>query len=341
MSWLIPIIKTVVPKVTKFINDGVQGLDSDDELVDGTGFQGIPRIYKISSKSLAGPVTDEDRKKEECLVVTNEELTRRQVAQAVVEQARVEHLVLGMPLDGLTQSQVTVTCEYSFTFGPGESNIAAGYIGKGDHVSLQLTPRNYHFFSQLGKHELVKFNNCHITSQLTSAYDADTFVAFIPVVKNTEGINLDILSHLTKKAKYSQGQPIDYTIRYVAPSLVQYNKDTNQWKTLSMYLEPNKAVRVSYVKEIYDEDKTKMFSYGTLIIIKQNTSNQTISSTFKVDMTFDVWDYLDNSMSIDEAQRIYQAEIDNNDVNEDKEDDEEKEGCTAASQSFRARRAKK
>lgn len=339
MSWLIPIIKTVVPKVTKFINDGVQGLDGDDELADGTGFQGIPRIYKISSKSLAGPVTDEDRKKEECLVVTNEELTRRQVAEAIVEQARVEHLVLGMPLDGLTQSQVTVTCEYSFTFGPGETNITNGYIGKGDHVSLQLTPRNYHFFSQLGKHELVKFNNCHITSQLTSAYDADTFVAFIPVVKNTEGINLDILSHLTKKAKYLQGQPVDYTIRYVAPSLVQYNKEGNQWKTLSMYLEPNKAVRVSYVKEIYEEDHNKMFSYGTLIIIKQNTSNQTISSTFKIDMTFDVWDYLDNSMSIDEAQRIYQAEIDNND--DDDGNGKEDEGCTAAAQSFRARRAKK
>lgn len=337
MSWLIPIIKTVLPKVTKFINDGVQGLDGDDELSDFT----TTRVGSVVNR-LDAPVSDDDRKKEECLVVTNEELTRRQVAKAVVEQARVEHLVLGMPLDGLTQSQVTVTIEYSFTFGPGESNIKAGYVGKGDHVSLQLTPRNYHFFSQLGKHELVKFNNCHITSQLTSAYDADTFVAFIPVVKNTEGINLDILSHLTKKAKYLQGQPVDYTIRYVAPSLVQYDKENEQFKTLSMYLEPNKAVRVSYVKEIYDEDRTKMFSYGTLIIIKQNTSNQTISSTFKIDMTFDVWDYLDNSMSIDEAQEIYKKEISNNNGDDGKqEEDEDKEGCTAASQSFRARRAKK
>lgn len=337
MSWLIPVLKVVVPKVTSFINNGIQGLDGDDELSDFT----TTRVGSVVNR-LDAPVTDEDRKKEECLVVTNEELTRRQVAKAVVEQARVEHLVLGMPLDGLTQSQVTVTIEYSFTFGPGESNIKAGYVGKGDHVSLQLTPRNYHFFSQLGKHELVKFNNCHITSQLTSAYDADTFVAFIPVVKNTEGINLDILSHLTKKAKYLQGQPVDYTIRYVAPSLVQYDKENEQFKTLSMYLEPNKAVRVSYVKEIYDEDRTKMFSYGTLIIIKQNTSNQTISSTFKIDMTFDVWDYLDNSMSIDEAQEIYKKEIDNNNGGNDGDDGkQEEEGCTAASQSFRARRAKK
>lgn len=336
MSWLIPVLKVVVPRVTKFINDGVQGLDGDDELSDYT----TTKVGSVVNR-LDAPVTDEDRKKEECLVVTNEELTRRQVAKAVVEQARVEHLVLGMPLDGLTQSQVTVTIEYSFTFGPGESDIKAGYVGKGDHVSLQLTPRNYHFFSQLGKHELVKFNNCHITSQLTSAYDADTFVAFIPVVKNTNGINLDILSHLTKKAKYLQGQPVDYTIRYVAPSLVQYDKASEQFKTLSMYLEPNKAVRVSYVKDIYDQDKTKMFSYGTLIIIKQNTSNQTISSNFKIDMTFDVWDYLDNSMSIDEAQEIYKKEISNNDGNDGDDGNGEEEGYAPASQSFRARRAKK
>ena len=84
-----------------------------------------------------------------------------------------------------------------------------------------------------------------------------------------------------------------------------------------------------------------MFSYGTLIIIKQNTSNQTISSTFKVDMTFDVWDYLDNSMSIDEAQKIYQAEIDNNDDDGSSREEKEDEGCTATSQSFRSRRAKK
>ena len=335
MSWIIPIIKTVVPKVTKFINDGVQGLDGDDELSDTT-FRNVGL-----QRTLDSPVTEDDKKKEECLIVTNEEISRREVIKSMIEQARVEHLVLGMPLDGLTKSQVVVSCEYSFTFGPNATNLDQNYIGKDDHVSFQLTPRNYHFFSQLGKHELVKFNNCHITSQLTSAYDASTLVAFIPVVKNTDGISLDILSHITKKAKYNQGEPVDYTIRYVSPSLVEYDTETKQFKTLSNYLEPNKVVRVSYIQDIYKENPPKMFSYGTIIVIKQNTSNQTISCNFKIDMTFDVWDYLDNSMSIDEAQRIYQAEIDNNDNDGNEKEDEGKENSTTSSQSFRTRRTKK
>ena len=276
MSWIIPIIKTVVPKVTKFINDGVQGLDGDDELSDTT-FRNVGL-----RRTLDSPVTEDDKKKEECLIVTNEEISRREVIKSMIEQARVEHLVLGMPLDGLTKSQVVVSCEYSFTFGPNATNLDQNYIGKDDHVSFQLTPRNYHFFSQLGKHELVKFNNCHITSQLTSAYDASTLVAFIPVVKNTDGISLDILSHITKKAKYNQGEPVDYTIRYVSPSLVEYDTETKQFKTLSNYLEPNKVVRVSYIQDIYKENPPKMFSYGTIIVIKQNTSNQTISCNFKI-----------------------------------------------------------
>ena len=313
--------KKVLPYAGNFLIGGIKGvmegqLDGDLAGFDSTfpGRLGVMNPALLASlKNLDSPLDDNDRKGEECLVVTNDEITKRQAVQAMVEQARIEHLVLEMPVEGLRKSEITVTATYSFQFGPGESRPNANpvYVGNGDHVSFQLTPRKYNNFTQLTKHELLKFKTCRITSQLTSAYDSSTIVGYIPFVKDTSGINNGILGMLTKRVNLQPSEPLDFTIRYVSPALVEYVNENGRvsWNPKSMYLEPNKIVRADYIKSLYQGDERKtMFSYGTVIILKENTGEATISCKYKVEMVFDVWDYLDIGMDLEHAQQEWDDE---------------------------------
>lgn len=326
------IAKTILPYAASFLISGIKGVAGglDDDLA-GTNVMPsnatrllslIPPHLRILNSKIIGnldsPLDDKDKKSEECLVVTNDEISRRQALEAMFEQARIEHLVLGMPVEGLKKSEVTVTATYAFQFGPKlltnekpdipEENIT--YVQPGDHVSFQLTPRLYNNFTQLTRHELVKFRTCRITSQLTSAYDSTTIVGYIPFVKNTKDINNYILGMLTKRVNLQPAEPLDFTVRYVSPALVEYNKTTNTWTPADMYLEPNKIVRADYIKHLYNEEKNTntMFSYGTVIILKENTGESTISCKYKVEMTFDVWDYIDIAMDLEHAQEQWDEE---------------------------------
>ena len=172
------ILPTVLSGVGKFAWGGFNALfgkklDDDESLTDFTPYQGIPRIATLDQT--LGP---EDKKKEECLVVTSEEITKREALKTIVEQARIEHLALDMPISDLTQSKVVVYCDYNYTFGPGETNVEQNYVGKDDKVSLQLTPRNYNNFSELGRHELVKFKECRIKSIASSFFNFESDIFF-------------------------------------------------------------------------------------------------------------------------------------------------------------------
>lgn len=320
LSAITGIAKKVLPYAGNFLIGGIKGvmegqLDGDLAGFDGTfaGRMGMNPALLTTLKNLDSPLDDNDRKGEECLVVTNEEISKRQAVEAMLEQARIEHLVLEMPTEGLRKSEVIVTATYSFQFGPGESkpNSNPVYVGNGDHVSFQLTPRKYNNFTQLTKHELIKFRSCRITSQLTSAYDSSTIVGYIPFVKDTSGINNGILGMLTKRVNLQPAEPLDFTIRYVSPALVEYINEngTVSWNPKSMYLEPNKIVRADYIKSLYQGDEKKtMFSYGTIIVLKENTGEATISCKYKVEMVFDTWDYLDIGMDLEHAQQEWDDE---------------------------------
>lgn len=323
MGWLSAITKvvtTALPYVTSFVGGGISSVVNgvkngqlDDDLSGVVGYPDLTKYAKAAG--LDSPLDDNDRKGEECLVVTNEEITRRQAAQAILEQARIEHLVLEMPIDGLKKSEVIVTATYAFQFGP---KLAPGtvvpegitYVQPGDHVSFQLTPRKYNNFTQLTKHELIKFRSCRITSQLTSAYDSSTIVGYIPFVKNTQNINNTILGMLVKRVNLLPAEPLDFTIRYTSPALVEFDSRTGIYTPKTLFLEPNKVVRADYVKSLYNEqdNKNTMFSYGTVVVLKENTGEATISCKYKVEMNFEVWDYIDIGMDLEHAQQEWDDE---------------------------------
>lgn len=326
LSIVTGVAKTILPHAINFIKGGVNGVMSgldgdlagmDASVADPTRYSTGLRFLAGANKILDSPLDDNDRKGEECLVVTNEEISKRQALEAMVEQARIEHLALEMPVEGLTKSQVIVTGTYNFKFGPklldssnGENDEVINYIEPGDHVSFQLTPRRYNNFTQLTKHELVKFRTCRITSQVTSGYDTSTVVGYIPFVKNTKDINNVILGMLTKRINLLPSEQLDFTIRYTSPALVDYNKVTGVYTPQSLYLEPNKVIRADYIKHLYKEEGNTqtMFSYGTVIVLKENTGEQTVSCKYKVEMIFDVWDYIDTGMSLEKAQEEWDEE---------------------------------
>jgi len=265
------------------------------------------------TRPVGGILDDNDRKGEEVLVVTQGEIERRQVLQAMMEQARTEHLVLEMPIEGLKRCQVVVNASYKCIFCPElptnpEKN--ATYITPGNHVEIQLIPRPFNNFTQLMNHELVKLESVRLTSQSISGYSSSTFIGYIPFAKNTGKINNQVLRTITK---LNESYPIDYTVRYFSPALVEYNSSTGEYIPQSVYFEPNKPIRSDYIKNAYNAGEKKLLSFGTFVILKENVGEEIIADKYNIEMTFAVWDYINMGMSLEAAQKQWEEEHPNGD----------------------------
>lgn len=256
---------------------------------------------------------DNDRKAEEVLVVTQGEIEKRRVLEAMMEQARTEHLVLEMPVEGLKRCQVVVNASYKCIFCPEvpanpEKN--ATYVTPGNHVEIQLIPRPFNNFTQLMNHELVKLESVRLTSQSISGYSSSTFIGYIPFAKNTNKINNQILRTITK---LNESYPIDYTVRYFSPALVEYNGSTGEFIPQSVYFEPNKPIRSDYIRNAFNAGEKKMLSFGTFVILKENVGGEIIADKYNIEMTFAVWDYINMGMSLEAAQKQWEEEHPNGD----------------------------
>lgn len=332
LSAITSIVSTVLPHAIDFIRGGTQevirNLDGDLAGVDVTMNPTVGSRFHLGGLSFdynkahpsgeqllkkLGMLDDNDRKGEEVLVVTQGEIERRQVIQAMLEQARIEHLVLEMPLEGLKRCKVVVNASYKCVFCPRVPEVeekGVNYITPGNHVEIQLIPRKYNNFTQLMNHELVKLETVRLTSQSISGYSSSTFVGYIPYAKNTLKINNQVLRTITK---LNESYPIDYTVRYFSPALVEYNGSTGEYNPQSVYFEPNKSIRADYVRNAYNNDEKKMLSFGTFVILKENVGEDVIADKYNIEMTFAVWDYINMGMSLEAAQKQWEDEHPNGD----------------------------
>lgn len=351
LSAITSVVSTVLPHVIDFVRGGTQevirnldgdlaGVDATFNPTDSTRYglakslsspsfsklvennpilkREIERALKFTNDSplthvVGGMLDDNDRKGEEVLVVTQGEIERRQVVQAMLEQARIEHLVLEMPLEGLKRCKVVVNASYKCIFCPRVPEVeekGVNYITPGNHVEIQLIPRKYNNFTQLMNHELVKLETVRLTSQSISGYSSSTFVGYIPYAKNTLKINNQVLRTITK---LNESYPIDYTVRYFSPALVEYNGSTGEYNPQSVYFEPNKPIRADYVRNAYNNGEKKMLSFGTFVILKENVGEDVIADKYNIEMTFAVWDYINMGMSLEAAQKQWEDEHPNGD----------------------------
>ena len=318
LSVLTGIVSKVIPHAIDFVKGGIKevtgNLDGDLAGVDvtfnpttATRF-GLTRPYPVG-----GLLDDNDRKGEEVLVVTQGEIERRQVLEAMMEQARVEHLVLEMPLEGLRRCKVIINASFKCVFCPQVPEVeekGVNYITPGNHVEIQLIPRKYNNFTQLMNHELVKLETVRLTSQSISGYSSSTFIGYIPFAKNTNKINNQVLRTITK---LNESYPIDYTVRYFSPALVEYNSSTGEYVPQSAYFEPNKPIRADYIRNAYNAGEKKLLSFGTFVILKENVGEDVIADKYNIEMTFAVWDYLNMGMSLEAAQKQWEEEHPNGD----------------------------
>lgn len=332
LSAITSIVTQVLPHVIDFVRGGTQevirNLDGDLAGVDVTfnpanaNRFGLAKSLQIQewikqqmklTHPVGGLLDDNDRKGEEVLVVTQGEIERRQVIQAMMEQARTEHLVLEMPLEGLRRCKVVVNASYKCIFCPQVPEVeekGVNYITPGNHVEIQLIPRKYNNFTQLMNHELVKLETVRLTSQSISGYSSSTFVGYIPYAKNTLKINNQVLRTITK---LNETYPVDYTVRYFSPALVEYNGSTGEYNPQSVYFEPNKPIRADYVRNAYNNGEKKMLSFGTFVILKENVGEEIIADKYNIEMTFAVWDYINMGMSLEAAQKQWEEEHPNGD----------------------------
>ena len=258
-------------------------------------------------------MSDNEKKSEEVLVVTQDEISRREFLQAILEQAHIEHLVLEMPLEGLKRCQVIVNANFKCVFCPQEPSVKekdTTYVTPGNHVEIQLIPRSYNNFTQLMSHELVKLETVQLTSQNISGYSNSTRIGYIPYAKNTKNINNQILKTLTKLNKQ---YPVEYTVRYFSPALVEYvvpegDPTKAEYVPQSVYFEPNKPIRSDYIRNAYNAGEKKMLSFGTFVILKENVGEEVIAEDYNIEMTFAVWDYLNMGMSLEAAQKQWDEE---------------------------------
>lgn len=245
-------------------------------------------------------------KGEEILVATRADLTKRQIMAAVADQAHIESSAFHMPTLGLKHSQVTVSLhlEYTFSPQPTEVNTTVGIpnVNFNDHVMMNLMPKNFAFYKNLLKHELIKFNNCTIVSSNTSGFDTTTNVGFFPATKNTLHVSNAVLLQMSKRLELDPEEKMAYTIRYVSPAIVKYEmndqKQYTKLQSLDMFLEPNKIIRTEYLQGLAADEA---LSYGTVVIVKQNVGT-IIGMSYTVNMTFDVWDYIINGYKLEDVE---------------------------------------
>ena len=158
------------------------------------------------NSAMDAPIDDKERKQEEVLVVTQADISKRQLLEFASHQQRIERLGFQMPVNGLTKSKVVLTlhCEYTYSSQPTNLNIKN--INYNDHVVIQMIPKNFSFYKNLLKHELFKFSNMRIVSANTSGFDTTTVIGFIPVTTDTNPYTNGLLMQLCKKLEVTTGE---------------------------------------------------------------------------------------------------------------------------------------
>lgn len=254
------------------------------------------------SYPMDAPIDDKERKQEEVLVVTQSDVSKRQLLQFVSNQQRIERLGFQMPVNGLTKSKVVLTLHCEYTYSSQPTNLSIKNINYNDHVVIQMIPKNFSFYKNLMKHELFKFSNMRIVSANTSGFDTTTVIGFIPVTTDTDPYTNGLLMQLCKKLEVTTGEEVAYNIRYCSPDIITYEKRENgslkNIKSQYMFLEPNKIIKSDYVAALPEGTD---LSYGSVIIIKQNVG-QIVGMSFNINMEFDVWDYIVNGIKLSEVK---------------------------------------
>lgn len=322
LSTLFTVFKEVAPVVYDMVNPLIQrGVDAlrvmeplPVEFWRGTA---IDSGAVTGTMSMDDPIDAKEIKQEEVLVVSQQEVTRRQLIEFVSNQQRIERLGFQMPVTGLTKSKVILTlhCEYTYSTQPTDLKIKN--INYNDHVVIQMIPKNFSFYKNLLKHELFKFSNMRIVSANTSGFDTTTVIGFIPVTTDTDPYTNGLLMQLCKKLEVTTGEEVSYNIRFCSPDVITYEKRENgslkNIKSQYMFLEPNKIIKTDYIANLPEGTD---LSYGSVVIIKQNVGS-IVGMSFNINMEFDVWDYIVNGVKMTEVK---DKDLDG------KDDDEEGDG---------------
>lgn len=263
------------------------------------------------------PISEAERKQEEVLMITPGDVSQRAVLEDISKQHEIESAVLCMPCLGLAQSQQVISLHYDYTYSSQASGLnqstGLNNVNYNDHALFHLIPSKFAFYDRLMKHELIKFNKVTIVSYSTSGYDSTTTAGFFPVTKSTEGMKNASLLQMCKKLELDPEEKMTYTIRYVAPEFIKYTENEMEQVTSvkleDPFLEPNKVIKVDYLKKLNEANKNvtvggekEDLSYGSVVMIKQNVSDQIIGMSFTVNMYFDCWDYVINGCRLEDIQ---------------------------------------
>lgn len=252
--------------------------------------------------SLDDPISEQERKQEEVLVVTHQEITQRQLIAFAQEQMKVDDLAFGMPVNGLAKSSVVLSLHLEYTYSSEHTNMEIKNVNYNDHVYFHIMPKRFAFYDNLMRHDLFKFRNLSIKSASTSGFDTATMIGFFPVTTDTSQCSNGLLMQICKKLEVKADEDVSYNVRYVSPDVVSYTRDSNKdykdIKSKYMCLEPNKVIKTDYIKGL--EENTDL-SYGTIVIVKQNVG-AVVGMSFTINMEFDCWDYVVNGVKLSEIK---------------------------------------
>lgn len=305
------IAKNVVPVAWNIAQPMLQAGVNAIESMDGT--EGRNYYSNLNSTSvdlrplirnMDDPISEKDRRQEEVLVVTNAEITQRQLLQFVQEQMKVEEYAFEMPLNGLARSSVILSFHAEYTFSTEKTNLKIKNVNYNDHVYFHLIPKDFAFYDMLLKHDLFQYKNTYIKSASTSGFDTTTMIGFFPITTDTSNCTNGLLMQLCKRLETKPDEEVKYNIRYAAPDVITYQLDANKQrkdiKSKYMFLEANKIVKTDNVIALDEEENTDL-SYGTIVIVKQNVG-QIVGMSFTINMEFDVWDYVINGIKLSEIK---------------------------------------
>ena len=321
-STLVSVFKEVAPVAWDVINPLIsRGVDIL-RTMDMSAIN-APELAGANTTSMDDPIDDKERKQEEVLVVTQQEVSRRQLIEFVSNQQRIERLGFQMPVNGLSKSKVVLTlhCEYTYSTLPTDLKIKN--VNYNDHVVIQMIPKTFAFYKNLLRHELFKFSNMRIVSANTSGFDTTTIIGFIPVTTDTEPYTNGLLMQLCKKLEVTTGEEVAYNIRYCSPDVITYEKRENgslkNIKSKYMTLEPNKIIKTDYLSSLPEGTD---LSYGTVVIVKQNVGS-IVGMSFNINMEFDVWDYIVNGVKLSDVK---DKDLDGDDDEDGEQSDDDGQG---------------
>ena len=310
LSTLFSVVKEVVPvawdgfvsPIGNWLSETLKGMDTV-AMIPNPLVGGAINAETVSGQySMDAPIDDKERKQEEVLVVTQQDVSRRQLIAFANNQQRIERLGFQMPVTGLSKSKVVLTLHCEYTYSSQPTNLDIKNINYNDHVVIQMIPKNFSFYKNLLKHELFKFSNMRIVSANTSGFDTTTVIGFIPVTTDTDPYTNGLLMQLCKKLEVTTGEEVSYNIRFCSPDVITYEKRENgslkNIKSKYMFLEPNKIIKSDYVAALPEGTD---LSYGSVVIIKQNVGS-IVGMSFNINMEFDVWDYIINGVKLSEVK---------------------------------------